>query len=44
LRCWIKHDEKIDQYKVRIHLKAPFPAALEYLAGGSTEVGCRLKN
>jgi len=30
---WIKNAEKIDQYKVRIHLKAPFPAALEYLAG-----------
>ena len=41
---WIKNAEKIDQYKVRIYLKAPFPAALEYLAGGSTEVGCRLKN
>ena len=25
---WIKNAEKIDQYKVRIHLKAPFPAAL----------------
>jgi len=30
---WIKNCEKINQYKVRIHLKAPFPAALEYLAG-----------
>src|SRR5215813_11107994 len=30
---WMKSTEKIDQYKVRIHLKAPFPAALEYVAG-----------
>ena len=30
---WIKNAEKIDDYKVRINLKAPFPAALEYLAG-----------
>ncbi len=30
---WIEKAEKIDQYKVRIHLKKPFPAALEYLAG-----------
>lgn len=30
---WIKNVEKIDQYKVRIHLKSPFPAALEYIAG-----------
>jgi peptide/nickel transport system substrate-binding protein len=30
---WMKSTEKIDPYKVRIHLKAPFPAALEYLAG-----------
>lgn len=29
---WIKNAEKIDPYKVVIHLKAPFPAALEYLA------------
>ena len=25
---WMKSTEKIGQYKVRIHLKAPFPAAL----------------
>ena len=31
--AWIKNAEKIDQYKVRIHLKAPFPAALEYVSG-----------
>ena len=31
--AWIKSAEKIDQYKVRIHLKAPFPAALEYVSG-----------
>jgi peptide/nickel transport system substrate-binding protein len=30
---WIKNAEKIDQYKVRIHLKAPFPPALEYVSG-----------
>jgi peptide/nickel transport system substrate-binding protein len=30
---WMKSAEKIDPYKVRIHLKAPFPAALEYVAG-----------
>jgi peptide/nickel transport system substrate-binding protein len=30
---WMKSTEKIDQYKVRIRLKAPFPAALEYVAG-----------
>jgi peptide/nickel transport system substrate-binding protein len=30
---WIKNAEKLDPYKVRIHLKAPFPAALEFLAG-----------
>ncbi|MGE0750090.1 MAG: ABC transporter substrate-binding protein [Variibacter sp.] len=30
---WIKNVEKIDQYKVRIHLKKAFPAALEYVAG-----------
>jgi len=30
---WIEKAEKIDQYKVRILLKKPFPAALEYLAG-----------
>jgi peptide/nickel transport system substrate-binding protein len=30
---WIKSAERLDQYKVRIHLKAPFPAALEFIAG-----------
>jgi peptide/nickel transport system substrate-binding protein len=30
---WIKSAEKVDDYTVRIHLKAPFPAALEYLSG-----------
>lgn len=30
---WIDRAEKIDQFKVRIHTKGPFPAALEYLAG-----------
>jgi peptide/nickel transport system substrate-binding protein len=30
---WMKNAEKLDDYKVRIHLKAPFPAALEYIAG-----------
>ncbi len=30
---WIKNAEKIDQYRVRVHLKAPFPAALEYVSG-----------
>src|SRR5512140_2696778 len=30
---WIASAEKIDQYKVRIKMKKPFPAALEYLAG-----------
>jgi peptide/nickel transport system substrate-binding protein len=30
---WMKSAEKVDQYTVRIHLKAPFPAAIEYLAG-----------
>lgn len=30
---WIKSAEKLGDYKVRIHLKKPFPAALEYLAG-----------
>jgi peptide/nickel transport system substrate-binding protein len=29
---WIDRVEKLDQYKVRIIAKAPFPAALEYLA------------
>lgn len=30
---WIEKAEKVDAYKVRILLKKPFPAALEYLAG-----------
>jgi peptide/nickel transport system substrate-binding protein len=30
---WIAKVEKLDQYKVRIHTKAVFPAAIEYLAG-----------
>lgn len=30
---WIKSAEKVGDYQVRILLKAPFPAALEYLAG-----------
>lgn len=30
---WIESAEKLGDYEVRIHLKAPFPAALEYLAG-----------
>ncbi|KJK25162.1 ABC transporter substrate-binding protein [Burkholderiaceae bacterium 16] len=30
---WIKSAEKLGEYKVRLHLKAPFPAAFEYLAG-----------
>jgi peptide/nickel transport system substrate-binding protein len=30
---WIESAEKLDRYKVRIHLKRVFPAALEYLAG-----------
>lgn len=30
---WIDKAEKIDPFKVRILLKKPFPAALEYLAG-----------
>jgi peptide/nickel transport system substrate-binding protein len=30
---WIKNAEKIDQFKVRVNLKAPFPAALEYISG-----------
>jgi len=28
---WIKNAEKLSDYSVRINLKAPFPAALEYL-------------
>jgi peptide/nickel transport system substrate-binding protein len=30
---WMSGAEKVSQYKVRILLKEPFPAALEYLAG-----------
>lgn len=30
---WMQSAEKLGDYKVRIHLKKPFPAALEYLAG-----------
>jgi peptide/nickel transport system substrate-binding protein len=30
---WIAKAEKVSQYTVRILLKAPYPAALEYLAG-----------
>lgn len=30
---WIEKAEKVDAHKVRILLKKPFPAALEYLAG-----------
>jgi peptide/nickel transport system substrate-binding protein len=30
---WIKNAEKLGDYQVVINLKAPFPAALEYLAG-----------
>jgi peptide/nickel transport system substrate-binding protein len=30
---WMAGAEKVSQYKVRILLKEPFPAALEYLAG-----------
>jgi peptide/nickel transport system substrate-binding protein len=30
---WIERVEKLDKYKVRILAKAPFPAAIEYLAG-----------
>lgn len=30
---WIKRAEKLDQYRVRIHLKQPMPAALEFLGG-----------
>lgn len=29
---WIKEAEKVDDFTVRLHLKAPFPAALQYLA------------
>ncbi|SDX23106.1 peptide/nickel transport system substrate-binding protein [Collimonas sp. OK242] len=30
---WIKSAEKLGEYRVRINLKQPFPAALEYLSG-----------
>jgi peptide/nickel transport system substrate-binding protein len=30
---WIESVEKLDDHKVRIHTRAPFPAAIEYLAG-----------
>jgi len=30
---WMKSTEKLGDFKVRIHLKGPFPAALEYLSG-----------
>lgn len=30
---WIKRAEKLGEYAVRIHLKQPFPAALEFLSG-----------
>lgn len=30
---WMKSAEKVDNYTVRLHLKSPFPAALEYLSG-----------
>lgn len=30
---WIERAEKLDAYKVRVFLKGPFPAALEYFAG-----------
>ena len=30
---WMKSAEKLGDYKVRIHLKGPFPAAFEYLSG-----------
>lgn len=33
LLAWIKNVEKLDAYKVRIHLHRPFPPALAYLAG-----------
>jgi peptide/nickel transport system substrate-binding protein len=31
---WIKNVEALDKYKVRINLKNPFPAAIEYLSAG----------
>ncbi len=30
--AWIERCEKVDQFKVRVHLKLPTPAALEYFA------------
>ena len=30
---WIKNVEKLGEYQVRINLKTPFPAALQYLSG-----------
>ena len=30
---WMESAEKVDDYTVRLHLKAPFPAAIEYLSG-----------
>lgn len=30
---WMKNAEKVDQYTVRINLKAPSPSALEFLSG-----------
>ena len=30
---WIKNAEKIDQWTVRINLKAPFPPAIDFIAG-----------
>ena len=30
----MKNTEKLGEYKVRIHFKKPFPAALEFLSGG----------
>lgn len=30
---WIDHAEKVDDYTVKVFLKAPFPAAEEYFAG-----------
>jgi peptide/nickel transport system substrate-binding protein len=30
---WIKNAEKLGEYKVRINLHKPFPAAMDYLAG-----------
>ncbi|MGR3497778.1 MAG: ABC transporter substrate-binding protein [Limimaricola soesokkakensis] len=30
---WMESAEKIDDYTVRIHTKAPYPAAIEYLSG-----------